>query len=72
MDTTSNALDYTRVIVCNEPDTFDPTGRPATPEQIEASDAAPGGLIRILEDGAVAPQGSWDEQNLPTALIWVD
>lgn len=39
-------------------------GTPATAEQIAASDAAPQGLIRVDETGAVTSHGA--------ARVWVD
>jgi len=44
----------------------------ATREQCEASAAAPGGLISVTEDGGVADEGSWTEQNCETVTVWVE
>lgn len=55
----------------------DPTGQPATPDQIEASDQAVNGLIYIDgSDGTVCPEGSFAEQsarqNGTLVKVWVD
>lgn len=58
----------TRVLRSDDPTNpswaADLDGTPATDEQIVASDAAPQGLIRIDETGAVTTQGA--------ARVWVD
>lgn len=70
MTTTTNATIGTTVRVLRSDDPANPAwaddldGTPATDEQIAASDAAPQGLIRIDETGAVTSHGA--------ARVWVD